>query len=107
MCIRDRDWQTIQDQQRDQAVHDVKVALVLEWIGEKEKVTISEKEVEEEIERIAQGADQSVETLKSRLTKDGATDRIRTGLRKKKSLDLVLSLASVKSPRGNTAQSQN
>ncbi|MCH2693253.1 MAG: trigger factor [Acidobacteriia bacterium] len=101
------DWQTIQDQQRDQAVHDVKVALVLEWIGEKEKVTISEKEVEEEIERIAQGADQSVETLKSRLTKDGATDRIRTGLQKKKSLDLVLSLASVKSPRGNTAQSQN
>ena len=99
------DWQALQDQQRDQAVHDVRIALVLEQIAEKENVTISEKEIEEEIEKIARGANQSVETVKSRLTKDGATDRIRAGLQKKKSLDLILSLASIKSPRGILAQS--
>ena len=100
----DIDWTEFQERQKELAVTDVKVALVLEHIAEKENITVTEEEVDEDISKRAQEAHQSFDAVKSRLTKEGATDRIKDRIRNKKSLDLLLSLASVKDPQGVIVQ---
>jgi trigger factor len=96
----DINWAELQERQKERAVHDVKAALVLEHIADQEKITVSEEEVNEEISKRAQEARQSFEAAKSRLTKDGGKDRITTRIRNRKSLDLLLSLATFKNPQG-------
>jgi trigger factor len=100
----DINWAEFQERQRELAVTDVKVALVLEHIAEKENIAVTEEEVDEDISKRAQETHQAFEAVKSRLTKEGATDRIRDRIRNKKSLDLLLSLASVKDPQGIIVQ---
>ena len=100
----DIDWAQFQERQKELAVTDVKVALVLEHIAEKENITVTEDELDEDISKRAQETHQAFEAVKSRLTKEGATDKIRDRIRNKKSLDLLLNLASVKDPQGIIVQ---
>ena len=100
----DINWAEFQERQKELAVTDVKVALVLEHIAEKENITVTEEELDQDISKRAQESQQAFEAVKSRLTKDGATDRIRDRIRNKKSLDLLLNLASVKDPQGIIVQ---
>jgi trigger factor len=100
----DINWGEFQQRQKELAVTDVKVALVLEHIANKENITVSEEEVDADISRGAEEAHQSFEAVKSRLTKDGATDRIKDRIRNKKSLDLLLSLARLKDPQSIIVQ---
>ncbi len=94
------DWTKLQQQQKERAEHDVRVSLLLDYVAEEEKIEVSEAEVDSEILKRAQAAKQSFEAVKSRLTKEGGTDRIKTRIRNRKSLDLLLSLASFKNPQG-------
>jgi trigger factor len=96
----DVNWDDFQQRQREQAVQDVKAALVLDYIAEKENVTATDEEVELEIAEMAQDAHQTAEAVRSRLTKEGGIDRIKDRIRNRKSLDLLLSLATVKQPQG-------
>ena len=100
----DMNWSEFQARQRAQAVHDVKAALVLQQIANQENVGVTDAEVDEEISKRAQEAQQSFEAVKSRLTKDGGTDRIRDRIRNRKSLDLLLSFATFKSPQAAIVQ---
>lgn len=100
----DIDWTEFQERQKELAVTDVKVALVLEHIAEQENITVTEEEVDEDISKRAQETHQAFEAVKSRLTKEGATDTIKDRIRNKKSLNLLLSLASVKDPLGIIVQ---
>jgi len=98
------DWNQFREQQREKAVLDVKRAVLLEHIAEEEQLTVSDEELEEEISRIAQGADQPIEAVRSRLTGDGGAARIKNTIRNRKCLDLILRLASVKTPPGLIVQ---
>jgi trigger factor len=100
----DIDWTEFQERQKELAVTDVKVALVLEHIAEKENITVTEEELDEDISKRAQETHQAFDAVKSRLTKEGAADRIKDRIRNKKSLNLLLSLASVKDPQGMIVQ---
>lgn len=98
------DWNRFRQQQREKAVLDVKRGVLLEHIAEREQLTVSNEEMEEEISRIAQGADQPIEAVRSRLTRDGGGARIKNTIRNRKCLDLILRLASVKTPPGLIVQ---
>jgi trigger factor len=100
----DINWSEFQQRQKELAATDVRVALVLEHIAEQESISVSDEEVDFDIARRAEEAHQSFEALKSRLTKDGSTDKIRDRIRNKKSLDLLLSRATLKDPQGLTIQ---
>jgi trigger factor len=75
--------------QRDQAVGEVKAALLLDKIADLEKVEVSEEEVNHEIEALAQQTNQTSEAVRARLTRDGALDRIRNRIRSEKTLNLL------------------
>jgi trigger factor len=75
--------------QRDQAVEEVKAALLLEKIAEEEKIEVSDAEIDREVVALAEQSKQSPEIIRSRLTREGALDRIRNRIRNDKTLDFL------------------
>jgi trigger factor len=75
--------------QRDQAVHDVKAALLLERVAEKENIQVSDEELNHELESLAKQSKQTSEAVRARLTRDGGLDRIRTRIRNEKTLEFL------------------
>jgi trigger factor len=75
--------------QRDQAVQEVKAALLLDKIAEEEKIEVSDAEIDREVVAVAEQSKQSVEIIRSRLTREGALDRIRNRIRNEKTLDFL------------------
>ncbi len=75
--------------QREAAVKEVKASLILEKIAETEKIEVSDDEIAKEIDALARQTKQSSEEIRSRLTRDGALDRIRNRIRNEKALDFL------------------
>jgi trigger factor len=75
--------------QRDQAIHDVKAALLLERVAEEENVQVSDEELNQELEALARQSKQTSEAVRARLTRDGGLDRIRTRIRNEKTLEFL------------------
>jgi len=75
--------------QREQALQDVKSSLLLERIAELEKITVSDDELNQEVEALAKQTKQTPEAVRARLTQDGGLDRIRNRIRSEKALDFL------------------
>jgi trigger factor len=75
--------------QRDQAVQDVKSSLLLDRIAELEQISVSDKELDHEIEALAGQSKQTSEAVRTRLTQDGGLDRIRNRIRSEKTLEFL------------------
>jgi trigger factor len=75
--------------QREQAIHDVKAALLLERVAEEENIQVSDEEVTGELEALARQSKQTSEAVRARLTRDGGLDRIRTRIRNEKTLEFL------------------
>jgi trigger factor len=75
--------------QREQAIHDVKAALLLERVAEEENVQVSDEEFNRELEALAKQSKQTSEAVRARLTRDGGLDRIRTRIRNEKTLEFL------------------
>jgi trigger factor len=87
--MKKMDLQRLRVGQRDQAIHDVKAALLLERVAEEENVQVSEEELSRELEALARQSKQTSEAVRARLTRDGGLDRIRTRIRNEKTLDFL------------------
>lgn len=77
--------------QRDAAVREVRASLLLEKIADAEKLEVSDQEVNQEIDSLAKQMQQTPESVRARLTRDGALDRIRNRIRNEKALDFLYS----------------
>jgi trigger factor len=75
--------------QRDAALKEVKASLILEKIAQAERIEVSDEEVGKEIDALAVQTKQSSDEIRSRLTRDGALDRIRNRIRNEKALDFL------------------
>ena len=87
--VKKMDFARLRAGQRQTALQEVKASLLLEKIADAENIQVEEQEVEKEVEAIAQQAKQPVESVRARLTRDGALARIRTRLRSEKTLDFL------------------
>ena len=83
------DWGKIRASLREGAVEDVKSSFILEKIAHREQLDPEEAEVERELQRIASVTQQDAAALRSRLTKEGGLDRMKSRLRIEKALDFV------------------
>ena len=88
-------WEGVKDEMRAQAADDVRGSMLLEHIAERENLSVTDEEVEEEINRIAQASRQAVEQVRAALTKQGGTTSIADRLRNRKALDLLVENARV------------
>jgi len=87
--MKKMDFGRLRAGQREQAEREVRIALMLEKIADKENVEVSEEELNSEIEALALQAKQPVESVRSRLTQDGGLARIRSRIRSEKTLDFL------------------
>jgi trigger factor len=87
--MKKMDLQRLRVGQREQAVHDVKAALLLERVAEEENIQVSDEEFDRELEALAKQSKQTSEAVRARLTRDGGLDRIRTRIRNEKTLDFL------------------
>ncbi len=81
------DWMSLRRGQRDRAVADVKAELLLDRIATAEKIEVTEEDVEKELAEAAQGSGESATSLRARLTKQGALDRMKSKLRSEKTIE--------------------
>jgi trigger factor len=87
--MKKMDFGRLRAGQRDQAEREVRVALMLEKIADKESIEVSDDELNSEVEALALQAKQPVESVRSRLTQDGGLARIRSRIRSEKTLDFL------------------
>ncbi len=87
--MKKMDMNRLRGGQREQAIHDVKAALLLERVADEENVQVSDDELNQELEALAKQSKQTSEAVRARLTRDGALDRIRTRIRNEKTLDFL------------------
>jgi len=83
------DWGKVRAAQREEAVEDVKSTFILEKIAHQEHLEAEDSEVDQEVERIASVTQTDLGTIRSRLTREGGLDRMKSRLRIEKALDFV------------------
>ncbi len=89
------DWDKAREELVTQAEEDVRATMLMEKIAEAENITVSDEEVEAEIESIANASRQPKEQVRAALTKDGGERSIAHRLRSRKALDLLVNSASI------------
>ena len=89
------DWEAARAELKGQAENDVRASMLLDQIAEAENITVSNEEVEAEIDAIATGSQQPKEQVRAALTKDGGERSIAHRLRHRKALDLLIENANI------------
>ncbi len=87
--IKKMDFNRLRAGQRDQALQEVKASLLLEKIADQEKIEVSDEEIDKEVAALARQSKQSEESVRARLTQDGALDRLKARIRSEKTLDFL------------------
>jgi len=88
-------WEEFREQQRDAAIESVRSALVLDEIARRDQVTATDAEMQAEIDRYAERSGRTAAAVRARLEKEGGLSRLYTGLRREKTMELLLSKATV------------
>ncbi len=89
------DWVSLRRRQHDRAVADVKAELLLDRIASAENVEATDEDVEKEIAAMAERSGEAATSLRARLTKQNALDKIKSKLRSDKTLDLLYRTARI------------
>ena len=89
--LRKMDLNRLRAGQHDAAVREVKASLLLDRIADKENIQVSDEEIDKEVQALAEQSGQSADSIRARLTKDGAIERIRNRIRNDKALDFLYS----------------
>ena len=89
------DWESARVELRKQAEKELRASLLLEQVADAENITISDEEIEEELDRVAQASNQSKEQVRAALTKNGGERSIAHGMRNRKALDLLVENARI------------
>ncbi|MEI6668963.1 MAG: trigger factor [Acidobacteriota bacterium] len=89
------DWQQFRDGQRDSAVEAVKSTVALDEIARRESLTVGDEDVESELQRYAESSGRSAASVRAHLSKDDGLGRLRTGMRRERTLDFLLANASL------------
>lgn len=89
--MRKMNFERLRAAQKDAAVREVKASLLLDKIAELEKLDATDEDVEKELEIAAAQSQQSVEAIRTRLSKDGSIERLKDRIRNEKALDYLYS----------------
>jgi trigger factor len=89
------DWAQFREAQREPARAAVASALALDAIARREGLTVSDHEIDQEIERFAAQVGRTPAALRAQFEKEGGIGRLVAGLRREKAVDLALSRARI------------
>jgi trigger factor len=90
------DWNAFREGQRAGATEAVGSAIVLDEIAKRDQITVTDEDLDAELQRYAEQTGHSVASIRARLQKDGELGRLAAGLRREKTITHVLSKAQIK-----------
>ena len=90
------DWNAFRDGQRTPATEAVASAIVLDEIARRDRIEVTEDDIDSELQSYADRTGHSVAAIKARLQKDDELGRLAAGLRREKTVKHVLSQAKIK-----------
>ena len=88
-------WEEFRERQKDAASEAVKSALVLDEVARRESLAAADDEVEAEVQRYAERTGRSAAAVRARLEKEGGLGRVHSGLRREKTVNFLMSKATV------------
>ncbi len=88
------DWDRLKSSQRERAIREVKAALLLEKIAEREGIYATRDEVDREVQRIARQEREPVAAVRMRLEKEDGLRRIASRIRTEKTLSFLFEHAT-------------
>jgi len=100
-------WEGAREELKVQALEDVRATLLMDRIAEAENLSVSEEDIEAEIELMAQMARQSKEQIRAALTKHGGERSIAQRLRNRKALELLVENARITDAEWNESNESN
>ncbi len=83
-AMRRLDFSRLRAAQRDAAVSDVRTQMLLDRIAREENITVTDEELDNELQMISIQGREPLGALKERLTQDGGLGRIREQIRREK-----------------------
>ena len=89
------DWAAFRESQRDVAREAVAAALALDEVTRRERLEVTEEEAEREVSRYAERTGRAPAAVRAALEKEGGLSRVYAGLRREKSIDFVMSRATI------------
>ena len=89
------DWAAFREGQKEPAEDAVKSAMALDELARRRTVTVTDEDIDRELERYAESTGRSVAALRARLQQDGELPRFTASVRRDRALALVLSQARV------------
>jgi trigger factor len=87
-------WEEFREKQREPAVEAVRGALALDEVARREHLSVSDEEIDAEVDRYAQRSGRAAAAVRARLEKEGGIARLYSGLRREKTLEFLLSKAT-------------
>ncbi len=90
------DHQKLRESLRPAAEKEVRSTLILENVAEKEKITVSDEEMDQKLEQLAAQMNQRIEVVKSYYRKRDRLEDLRAMIREEKTLDFLLGQAKIK-----------
>jgi trigger factor len=87
--MRKLDFTRLRAAQRDSAIAEVKTNILLDRIAGEENITISDEDLDKELQIVSIQSREPLDALKVRLTKDGGLARIREQLRRDKTASIL------------------
>ena len=91
------DWNQFRSAQRDAAAESVKAMAVLDEIARREPVVVSDEDLAQEIARFAERSGRTADAVRAQIEKDNGLGRLRGGLRREKTVELLLANAGITS----------
>ena len=88
-------WEEFRAHQRGPAEDAVKSALVLDEVARRESITVTDADLDVEVARYAERTGRAAAAVRARLEKEGGLARLAAGLRREKTIDFVLSRATI------------
>jgi trigger factor len=88
-------WTDFRESQREVAREAVAAALVLDEITRREQIGVSDEELTHEVEQYAERTGRTATAVRAALEREGGLSRVAAGLRREKSIDLVMSRATI------------
>ena len=89
------DWRKIREESRPEAEKEVRGSLILSRIAEAEGLEVSDEEVDEMVRDLAAERRETPAALKTRLTREGGLDTLKSTRRNQKALELIYRNAKI------------
>jgi trigger factor len=89
------DWEALREEQRAPATDTVRGSLLLDEIARRETLTVTDDDVDQEVTRYAERLGQTPAAVRAQLDKDHGLAALAEGLRREKTVELLLSRATI------------